>query len=169
MSDNCRWVTYDPTSRYIASAGFDKHIIIWDYRSEVPAIKVLTQSLFSLSPPSSLPLHLLFLKFICYQVQAHEDAINCVDFYVDGFRLVSASLDNTIKVHNPFRHFFHTCCILIYYYSFGIWESKELFYILSKDMLPLLPVPISLPKVFWFSYVIVTEHLKFDLLTNVLS
>ena len=63
-------IDYAPSGRYLASAGLDKTVRIWDVESQQP-VKTLT---------------------------GHEGGVLCVAFSPDGKRLASGSTDTTVLI-----------------------------------------------------------------------
>jgi WD40 repeat protein len=89
-----RWVTFDPTSRYIASAGQDKRIIVWDTRSGHTAHNISGTLIVDTVAVGSK-----WNFFYNTYILAHDDYINYVDFFPDGFKLASAANDQALKVY----------------------------------------------------------------------
>ncbi|MCA9213352.1 MAG: protein kinase, partial [Planctomycetales bacterium] len=79
-------VRFSPDSKLLATGGHDKRVMVWDYeRQDTTSIQEQLEGALA-APP-------VYRAF-----DGHRAAVRCVSFSPDGQRIVSGSVDNTLKV-----------------------------------------------------------------------
>ena len=89
-TDEVWYISYSPCGQYLASASKDCSIIIWDLSKVAapPQFSPATTQLTEVKKPIAS----------VHQLKEHTEAITYLDWSPDGSRLLSASIDHTVKL-----------------------------------------------------------------------